>query len=111
MMTQQWLPYLPYPPTLPSSQPSHHTSPSLHHPTTAIAYLSPDATTQTGAPLPATPLLNQLLAQIEFYFSQHNLQGDFFLRSKMDAKGWVDIVGVVMGFKRVQGLTGGIRRW
>ena len=55
------------------------------------------------APLPQG-VLGQLLGQIEFYFSQHNLQGDFFLRQKMDAQGWVDIA-VVAGFKRVQGIT------
>lgn len=62
-----------------------------------------DATAQMGAPLPAG-VLGQLLGQIEFYFSQHNLQGDFFLRQKMDGQGWVDI-GVVAGFKRVQAIT------
>ncbi|CDR99332.1 uncharacterized protein SPSC_04076 [Sporisorium scitamineum] len=77
-----WLPYNPY------ARPA--------------AYMF-DATAQTGAPLPAG-VLGQLLGQIEFYFSQHNLQGDFFLRQKMDAQGWVDIA-VVAGFKRVQGIT------
>lgn len=62
-----------------------------------------EATAQTGAPVPAG-VLGQLLGQIEFYFSQHNLQGDFFLRQKMDALGWVDI-GVLAGFKRVQAIT------
>ncbi|CBQ70426.1 conserved hypothetical protein [Sporisorium reilianum SRZ2] len=77
-----WLPYNPY------ARPA--------------AYML-DATAQTGAPLPAG-VLGQLLAQMEFYFSQHNLQGDFFLRQKMDAQGWVDIA-VVAGFKRVQAIT------
>lgn len=62
-----------------------------------------DTTTQTGAPLPSG-VLGQLLGQIEFYFSQHNLQGDFFLRQKMDGQGWVEIK-VVAGFKRVLAIT------
>uniref|UniRef100_V5E7T4 HTH La-type RNA-binding domain-containing protein n=2 Tax=Kalmanozyma brasiliensis (strain GHG001) TaxID=1365824 RepID=V5E7T4_KALBG len=78
-----WLPY-----TTPFSRP--------------IPYLF-DTTQQTGAPLPPAPL-GPLLTQIEFYFSQHNLQGDFFLRGKMDAQGWVDM-GVLAGFKRVQAMT------
>ena len=62
-----------------------------------------DATAQTGAPLPAG-VLGQLLAQVEFYFSQQNLQGDFFLRQKMDTLGWVDIP-LVARFNRVRAIT------
>ncbi|PWZ01078.1 hypothetical protein BCV70DRAFT_216387 [Testicularia cyperi] len=62
-----------------------------------------EATSQTGAPMPPG-VQGQLLSQVEFYFSQRNLEGDFFLRQRMDAYGWVDIA-VVAGFKRVQGIT------
>ena len=44
-----------------------------------------------------------LLAQIEFYFSQRNLQGDFFLRQCMDPEGWVPIQ-TVADFNRVKRL-------
>lgn len=81
----QWLPYNPY-----TTRPA----------TTGMGgYIFVDATN----PLP-TGVLGQLLGQIEFYFSQHNLQGDFFLRQKMDSQGWVDIA-TLAGFKRVQGIT------
>lgn len=66
-----------------------------------------EQTSQTGAPIPSgTP--GQLLGQIEFYFSQRNLEGDFFLRQKMDGQGWVDI-SVVAAFKRVQNITRDLR--
>ncbi|GAC97265.1 hypothetical protein PHSY_004850 [Pseudozyma hubeiensis SY62] len=81
----------PYPSWLPYN--NAHTRPFLF-----------DSTAQTGASLPSG-VLGQLLAQIEFYFSQRNLEGDFFLRQKMDEEGWVEI-GVVTGFKRVKGIVG-----
>lgn len=66
-----------------------------------------EQTSQTGVPIPSgTP--GQLLGQIEFYFSQRNLEGDFFLRQKMDGQGWVDI-SVVAAFKRVQNITRDLR--
>uniref|UniRef100_A0AAR2KYA3 HTH La-type RNA-binding domain-containing protein n=1 Tax=Pygocentrus nattereri TaxID=42514 RepID=A0AAR2KYA3_PYGNA len=42
--------------------------------------------------------------QIEYYFSLHNLERDFFLRRKMDAKGFLPI-SLIAGFRRVQALT------
>ncbi|KAJ9477700.1 HTH La-type RNA-binding domain-containing protein [Pseudozyma hubeiensis] len=89
-------------PMLSSSQPAPYPSWMPYN-----AYTRPflfDSTTQTGASLPPG-VLGQLLGQIEFYFSQRNLEGDFFLRQKMDEEGWVDI-GVVAGFKRVKGIVG-----
>ncbi|SPO40799.1 uncharacterized protein PSFLO_06281 [Pseudozyma flocculosa] len=62
-----------------------------------------ETTSQTGAHVPAGST-QQLLTQIEFYFSQRNLLGDFFLRQRMDSQGWVDIA-TVASFKRVQQVT------
>ncbi|KAK2165216.1 hypothetical protein LSH36_53g03020 [Paralvinella palmiformis] len=42
--------------------------------------------------------------QIEYYFSEDNLQRDFFLRRKMNSEGWIP-VGLVASFFRVQALT------
>ncbi|XP_037551105.1 la-related protein 1B isoform X2 [Nematolebias whitei] len=42
--------------------------------------------------------------QIEYYFSIHNLERDFFLRRKMDAQGFLP-VSLIAGFHRVQALT------
>ncbi|XP_068456683.1 la-related protein 1B isoform X2 [Clinocottus analis] len=42
--------------------------------------------------------------QIEYYFSLHNLERDFFLRRKMDAQGFLP-VSLIAGFHRVQALT------
>lgn len=90
-------------PMLSSSQPPPYQTPWLPYNPYTRPFLF-DSTTQTGASLPPG-VLGQLLGQIEFYFSQRNLEGDFFLRQKMDEEGWVDI-GVVAGFKRVKGIVG-----
>ncbi|XP_054653144.1 la-related protein 1B isoform X3 [Dunckerocampus dactyliophorus] len=42
--------------------------------------------------------------QIEYYFSLHNLERDFFLRRKMDAEGFLPI-SLIASFHRVQALT------
>lgn len=54
--------------------------------------------------MPKSPTLpHQLLTQVEFYFSNANLDADFFLRQQMDDKGYVPL-DTVLGFKRVQNL-------
>lgn len=45
-----------------------------------------------------------LQAQIEYYFSEENLQRDFFLRRKMDEQGFLPI-SLIASFHRVQALT------
>lgn len=40
----------------------------------------------------------------EYYFSDDNLQKDFFLRNQMDEEGFVPI-SVIAGFNRLQALT------
>ncbi|KAG7219881.1 hypothetical protein INR49_018785 [Caranx melampygus] len=42
--------------------------------------------------------------QIEYYFSLHNLERDFFLRRKMDTQGFLPI-SLIASFHRVQALT------
>ncbi|TSU37069.1 La-related protein 1B [Bagarius yarrelli] len=42
--------------------------------------------------------------QIEYYFSLHNLERDFFLRRKMDSQGFLPI-SLIAGFRRIQALT------
>ncbi|XP_033742068.1 la-related protein 1B-like [Pecten maximus] len=42
--------------------------------------------------------------QIEYYFSEENLQKDFFLRRRMSKEGWLPI-SLIAGFHRVQNLT------
>lgn len=99
-----------------AATPMHPSSISNSQPNSATSWLPYNPYTRPPAPIPQAPytfdataplpqgVLGQLLGQIEFYFSQHNLQGDFFLRQKMDSQGWVDIA-LVAGFKRVQGIT------
>lgn len=40
----------------------------------------------------------------EYYFSEENLQRDFFLRRKMDRDGWIP-VSLIASFHRVQQVT------
>ncbi|KAI0032592.1 hypothetical protein K488DRAFT_49542 [Vararia minispora EC-137] len=50
------------------------------------------------------PMRYHLLGQLEYYLSPQNLAQDLFLRTKMDAKGWIPIA-LLASFKRVQALT------
>lgn len=62
-------------------------------------------------------LLNEFVANFcfffcfffrEYYFSEENLQKDFFLRRKMDAEGYLPM-SLIASFHRVQALTNDIR--
>ncbi|CAI9753376.1 unnamed protein product [Fraxinus pennsylvanica] len=58
-------------------------------------------------PMPTTlPAL--IIQQIDYYFSDANLEGDYFLRGKMDTEGWVSI-SLIATFRRVQKLTHNIQ--
>ncbi|KAK0529125.1 hypothetical protein OC834_003799 [Tilletia horrida] len=54
--------------------------------------------------VPPDPIRAQALSQLDFYFSPRNLEGDFFLRQRMDSHGWVPIP-VVAAFKKVRQIT------
>ena len=49
-------------------------------------------------------LMDLVKKQVEYYFSEDNLQRDFFLRRKMDKEGWIPI-SLIASFHRVQALT------
>lgn len=51
-----------------------------------------------------TTLKEFVRKQIEYYFSDENLQRDFFLRRRMDTDGWIPI-SLIASFHRVQALT------
>ncbi|XP_064481345.1 la-related protein 1B-like isoform X2 [Ornithodoros turicata] len=51
-----------------------------------------------------TLLREYIRKQVEYYFSEENLQRDFFLRRKMDAQGYLP-VSLIASFHRVQALT------
>lgn len=51
-----------------------------------------------------TVLKDLVKKQIEYYFSEDNLQRDFFLRRRMDKEGWIPI-SLIASFHRVQALT------
>ncbi|KAL0418436.1 UNVERIFIED_CONTAM: La-related protein 1A [Sesamum radiatum] len=56
-----------------------------------------------GVPMPPSPavaLKANIMKQIEYYFSDENLQNDHYLISLMDDQGWVPI-SVIADFKRV----------
>ncbi|KAL0390750.1 UNVERIFIED_CONTAM: La-related protein 1A [Sesamum calycinum] len=57
-----------------------------------------------GVPMPPSPavaLKANIMKQIEYYFSDENLQNDHYLISLMDDQGWVPI-SVIADFKRVK---------
>lgn len=49
-------------------------------------------------------LMDMVKKQVEYYFSEDNLQRDFFLRRRMDKEGWIPI-SLIASFHRVQALT------
>lgn len=49
-------------------------------------------------------LKDYIKKQIEYYFSEENLERDFFMRRKMDAEGYLPVT-LIASFNRVQGLT------
>lgn len=49
-------------------------------------------------------LKDMIKKQIEYYFSDENLIGDFFLRQQMDESGWIPLA-MVASFRRIQRLT------
>ncbi|XP_071078727.1 la-related protein 1B-like [Haliotis cracherodii] len=58
-----------------------------------------------GAPMVDDAVLKDYVKkQIEYYFSEENLQRDFFLRRRMDKGGWIPI-SLIASFHRVQNLT------
>ena len=87
-----------------------------------IAFYLDESPVVLAGPLPVAPFIgpfympNQFVGidpegqkeliknQIEYYFSEENLQRDFFLRRKMDAEGFLPI-SLIASFHRVQALT------
>ncbi|CAG0884686.1 unnamed protein product [Cyprideis torosa] len=57
-----------------------------------------------SAPMERQTLSAMIRAQIEYYFSEDNLQKDFFLRRKMDQLGYLPL-SLIASFHRVQSLT------
>ncbi|CAN4100698.1 unnamed protein product [Withania somnifera] len=55
-------------------------------------------------PSPALALRESIVKQIEYYFSDQNLQNDHYLLSLMDNQGWVPI-SIIADFKRVKKMS------
>ncbi|CAI0453118.1 unnamed protein product [Linum tenue] len=72
------------------------------HPPHFIPYpLNPGHLMLTSEPL---TLEDRVVKQVEYYFSDQNLQTDSFLVSLMDAQGWVSI-SAIADFKRLKRMT------
>ncbi|KDO33622.1 hypothetical protein SPRG_19246 [Saprolegnia parasitica CBS 223.65] len=66
--------------------------------------LDASSTPLSTATAPSNPLvLQHIVDQIAYYFSDHNLLRDVFLRQRMDADGYV-YMSVVMNFNRVRAM-------
>ncbi|KAI0047701.1 hypothetical protein FA95DRAFT_1196417 [Auriscalpium vulgare] len=85
---QQYPPPMP-PPSAPLSAPAQPVPP-VSRPMSDVPYLDP------------TRFF--LLGQLEYYLSTQNMATDFFLRQKMDSRGWIPIA-LLASFNRVQQLT------
>lgn len=80
---------------------------SLSHQNSYVqpAYYIPYNATPIPRSVSKWPSLDELIRnQIEYYFSEANLQRDFFLRRKMDKEGYLPI-SLIASFHRVQALT------
>ncbi|XAR60260.1 hypothetical protein NMG60_11033547 [Bertholletia excelsa] len=73
----------------------HHPPRFVAHPMTAMTYVLPSETTDLRA---------KIVKQIEYYFSDENLQNDHYLISLMDDQGWVPI-SKIADFKRVKKMS------
>lgn len=91
-----------------------------------VYYISPAPPNSMGAPYPSRfaphritlmtsmlppemlALRDSILKQIEYYFSDENLQTDHYLISQMDDQGWVSI-SIIADFKRVKRMSTDIR--
>lgn len=84
----------------------------LHHPPPFGAVRAPYPPHLLPPPMPGTrmptsPMLTlraSIMKQIEYYFSDENLQSDHYLLSLMDSHGWVPI-SIIAGFKRVKSMS------
>ncbi|KAF8882173.1 hypothetical protein CPB84DRAFT_1625750, partial [Gymnopilus junonius] len=59
---------------------------------------------QSTIPFPLDPTRYWLLGQLEYYLSTQNMAQDFFLRQRMDARGWIPIP-LIASFNRVKLFT------
>lgn len=96
------------PPT-PAAVAAAFVSPAIVPTTTTFvptaAFFSPYAAAVTTTALQDPNVLKKLIkSQIEYYFSEENLQRDFFLRRKMDEEGYLPI-SLIASFHRVKALT------
>ncbi|CAJ2635829.1 unnamed protein product [Trifolium pratense] len=57
---------------------------------------------------PITELHTKIVNQINYYFSNENLNNDTYLKSQMDDQGWVPL-SLIAGFKKVKFLTDNIQ--
>ncbi|TFK17160.1 hypothetical protein FA15DRAFT_711075 [Coprinopsis marcescibilis] len=75
----------------PAPGPGQHVSPPVPTPMTALSF-------------PLDPTRYYLLGQLEYYLSPQNMAQDFFLRQRMDSRGWIPIP-LIASFNRVRRLT------
>ncbi|KAH7645645.1 la-related protein 1-like protein [Dermatophagoides farinae] len=73
-------------------------------PAPTAAFLPPSYYYNTPFVYGPDGIKEMLRSQIEYYFSEENLQRDFFLRRKMDEQGFLPI-SLIASFHRVQALT------
>jgi len=92
--------------TIVAVTPDGHTTPVTGALYAVGPFYPPPAAFAPLQPPIGDPLILQtaIRAQIEYYFSDENLQRDIFIRRKMDAQGYLPI-SLIASFHRVQNLT------
>eukprot|EP00117_Sycon_ciliatum_P038977 scpid13303/ scgid28875/ La-related protein 1; La ribonucleoprotein domain family member 1 len=78
------------------------------HPTPfgSFYYPPPPAAAASAAymPINESMIKESIRKQIEYYFSDNNLAGDYFLRTQMDSEGFIPI-STIAGFHRISAIT------
>ncbi|OBZ78303.1 hypothetical protein A0H81_02447 [Grifola frondosa] len=91
-----YAPYAPAPVPVPAPQTAQSPSQSQQVP--------PMPMPQSVLSFPLDPTRYYLLGQLEYYLSPQNIVQDFFLRQRMDSRGWISIP-LIASFNRVKQLT------
>ncbi|KAG2003409.1 hypothetical protein CC2G_004009 [Coprinopsis cinerea AmutBmut pab1-1] len=70
----------------------------------APSVTAPVPVPMTTLSFPLDPTRYYLLGQLEYYLSPQNMAQDFFLRQRMDSRGWIHIP-LIASFNRIRSLT------
>uniref|UniRef100_A0A0N4ZNI8 HTH La-type RNA-binding domain-containing protein n=1 Tax=Parastrongyloides trichosuri TaxID=131310 RepID=A0A0N4ZNI8_PARTI len=79
-------------------------APIGHVPYNTYFHTAPVRGHMIGSKMSTAQVKDCIVRQIEYYLSEENLPKDFFIRRKMDAKGYISL-SLIAGFPKIQNLT------